>query len=235
MIEDSIATCKVWAEDNSAYGPVDLATVVAWIKDQRVFPNTFIQLQSDRRWRQARDVDGLRAHFGSGDGNETDMIRLDHGPVAGDLRELAVFAGLSDAGLEQLAGLGEFYQAAPGDLVVHKGDPCDAVYFIMSGELRVRLIVGIVDKMDKTLCKIGAGEFFGELGMFSQSRRTADVLAETESRLFRMTTSACMLLVRQIPELASPILFNICVTMARRMAEDNQRFYRETTSNFLWA
>ena len=102
--------------------------------------------------------------------------------------------------------------------VVQNGNPCDAVYFILCGELRVRLLVGVVDKADKTLCKIGGGESFGELGMFLQAKRTADVIAETESRLFRMTTSAFMLLVRQIPELGSPVLFNIGVTMARRMA-----------------
>jgi CRP-like cAMP-binding protein len=84
------------------------------------------------------------------------------------------------------------------------------------------------------LCKIGSGELFGEMGMFLQATRTADVIAETPSRLFRMTTNACLLLVRQIPELGSPILFNICVSMARRMAADNQRFYREVTSQFLW-
>jgi hypothetical protein len=71
--------------------------------------------------------------------------------------------------------------------------------------------------------------------MFLQSKRTADVLAETQSRLFRMSTNAFQLIVKQIPELASPILFNIGTTMAHRIAEDNQRFYREVTSQFLWA
>jgi hypothetical protein len=42
------------------------------------------------------------------------------------------------------------------------------------------------------------------------------------------------LLVRQLPELAAPILFNISVAMAQRIAKDNERFYREVTSQFLW-
>ena len=234
MNSETADTFKVWAEDNAAYGPVDLGTVVSWIQDQRVFPNSFVQPQSDKRWRQARDVEAFREHFGWPQTGEAEQMKTDTSAVAGDLRELAVFSGISGAGLEQLAALGEFYQAAPGAMVVQNGHACDAVYFILCGELRVRLLVGIVDKADKTLCKIGGGESFGELGMFLQAKRTADVIAETESRLFRMTTSAFMLLVRQIPELGSPVLFNIGVTMARRMAEDNQRFYREVTSQFLW-
>lgn len=224
---------KVWAEDNTAYGPVDVATLVKWIQDERVFPGTFVQSQSDARWRRAATVAALREQFpstaddlaGEADGGESS---------ASALGGLAVFAGLTDEGLEQLAALGEFYEAEPRTLVVRKGDPCDAVYFVLSGELRVRLIVGVVDHDDRTLCKLGGGEFFGELGMFLQSKRTADVIAETQIRMFRMTINVFQLLVRQIPDLASPILFNIGATMAQRIAQDNQRFYREVTSQFLW-
>lgn len=49
-----------------------------------------------------------------------------------------------------------------------------------------------------------------------------------------MITNAFRLIVKQIPELAPPILFDIGATMTRRIAEDNQRFYREVTSQFLW-
>jgi CRP-like cAMP-binding protein len=120
-------------------------------------------------------------------------------------------------------------------LVVRQGDPCDSVYFVLSGELRVRLLVGVVDRVDKTLCKLGRGEFFGELGMFLRSKRTADVIAESTSRLFCIYTNAFQLLIKQIPELASPILFSIGTTMAQRVADDNQRLYREMTSQFVWA
>lgn len=127
---------------------------------------------------------GARAQFPSATGvfaSETDETP----PPTETLRALAVFAGLTDEGLEQLAVLGKFYDAAPRDLVARKGDPCDAVYFILSGELRVRLVVGVVDQDDKTLCKLSAGEFFGELGSSSKAsehrmslrRRKADCFA----------------------------------------------------------
>jgi len=49
-----------------------------------------------------------------------------------------------------------------------------------------------------------------------------------------MNANVFQLLVKQIPELASPVLFNLGMTMARRIAEDNQRFYHECTSQFVW-
>ena len=225
---------RMWAEDEQVYGPVDTATLLQWIQDNRVFPETFVQPQSDRRWRPATDVEVLRAKFPAAANGATAPISEGRSPSADTLREFPVFAGLSNEGLEQIAALGKAYEVAPGDLVVRQGDPGDAIYFLLAGDLRVRLIIGEVDRMDKTLCKLARGEFFGEMGMFLQSKRTTDVIAETQSRVFRINTNAFQLLVQQIPELASPVLFNLGATMARRIAEDNQRFTREVTSQFVW-
>jgi len=226
---------KVWAGDENLYGPVDMATLVQWIQDDRVFPETLVQPQSDLRWRTAANVETLRDKLPAAADAATVPTGDDPSSVVEMLREFPLFAGLTNDGLEQIAALGKTYEVAPGDLVVRQGDACDAVYFLLAGELRVRLIIGVVDQMDKTLCKLSSGEFFGELGMFLQSKRTADVVASTQSRVFRMNTNAFDLLVKQIPALAAPVLFNLGATMARRIAEDNQRFYREVTSQFVWS
>jgi hypothetical protein len=234
MSAASAESFKMWAEDEKVYGPVDIATLVQWIQDDRCFLETFVQPQSGSCWRRAVDVQILREKFPMAAHAATEEVSGDVSSVAEALREFPFFAGLTNEGLEQIAALGRCYEVAPGDLIVQQGDPCDSVYFVLSGQLRVRLIIGAVDRIDKTLCKLTGGEFFGELGMFLQSKRTADVIAETESRLFRMSTNAFQLLVKQIPELAAPVLFNIGATMARRVAEDNQRLYREVTSQFVW-
>jgi hypothetical protein len=225
---------KLWAEDEKVYGPVDVNTLHQWIQDARLFPETFVQCQSDSCWRRAEDVEILREKF-----KATPLAAgASHNGIsstAAALREFPFFAGLTNEGLEQVAALGKTYEVEAGQLVVRQGDPCDSVYFVLDGELRVRLLVGVVDRVDKTLCKLGRGEFFGELGMFLRSKRTADVIAESQTRLFCIYTNAFQLLIKQIPELASPILFSIGTTMAQRVADDNQRLYREMTSQFVWA
>jgi len=40
---------KVWAEDEKIYCPANTATLVQWIEDERVFSETFVQLQSNLR------------------------------------------------------------------------------------------------------------------------------------------------------------------------------------------
>jgi hypothetical protein len=220
---------KLWAEDEKVYGPVNADTLLQWFQDGRLVPETFLQSQSDACWRRAEDVEILQGKFSAA------APRTAASSTATALREFAIFASLSNEGLEQVAALGKAYEVAAGEMVVRQGDPCDSVYFVLGGELRVRMIVGVVDKVDKTLCKLGRGEFFGELGMFLRSKRTADVIAETQTRIFCISTNAFQLLIKQLPELASPILFSIGTTMAQRVADDNHRLYREMTSQFVWA
>ncbi len=228
-------TFKVWAEDNMVYGPIDLPTLIRWVQENRVLAETWVHLPAEDRWEQARALAPLRPYFTS-----APAAAPAAGAPAGsdqvsspELRQFDVFSGLADHELEQFASFGELQAAEPPALVLRQGDPCDAIYFILAGTLRVRLLIG-VNREDTTLCRISAGEFFGEVGMFQQSTRTADVMAETPARLLRVTANAFQLLAKETPHLAAPILFAIARTMARRIAEDNQRFYREATSQFLW-
>jgi hypothetical protein len=230
----SAESFKLWAEDENVYGPVDVETMIQWIQDDRLFPQTFVQSQSDTCWRRAEDIELLQGKFPATQLNAA-AARSAAASTAAALREFPFFAGLTTDGLEQIAVLGKTYDVEAGDLIVRQGDPCDSVYFVLAGELRVRLLVGVVDRVDKTLCKLSRGEFFGELGMFLRSKRTADVIAEAPSRLFCISTNAFQLLIKQMPELASPILFSIGTTMAQRVADDNHRLYKEMTSQFVWA
>ena len=70
----------------------------------------------------------------------------------------------------------------------------------LGGEVRVRLIISMEYK---TLFRIRAGHFFGEMALFNNSPRSADVVAVTETRFMRVTQDAFKLLIEEIPELVS--------------------------------
>ena len=84
------------------------------------------------------------------------------------------------------------------------------------------------------MAKIIAGEFFGDMAMFTQSPRSADVIAENEARLLRFGADSFRLLIGQNPAAAAPVLFGLAGTMAHRILEDNERFQREVASEFVW-
>ena len=79
------------------------------------------------------------------------------------------FAGLDVARIDDIAALLKPRLVLPGELVVHKGDPGDAMYFISTGAVEVDIPSRPV--------RLGSGDFFGEIALLKEVPRTADVTA----------------------------------------------------------
>jgi hypothetical protein len=91
------------------------------------------------------------------------------------LRSFAPFAALSDTECTTLHGLLEPLHVAAGGIVVARGEPADALYLIERGKARVQ-----------GAATLGPGDWFGEIGLLTRGRRTADVVAATPLRLLRL-------------------------------------------------
>lgn len=227
-------TYRVWAADDLVYGPVELSILVQWVHEGRVLADTWLHSQRDRAWRQAGDLEPLRPHFSRA--QEDTAFRLREAAegtrvAAEELRQFSLFASLSNEQLEQFAGFGEICRYRPGETILKKSDPGDALYFVLNGEVRARLMVA---GQDRTLARIPAGEFFGEVAMFARTPRSADVVAEDRSRLLRVTSEAFLRAVKENPEMAAPILFALAGTMAARIADVNRKFEQEVAAEFAW-
>ena len=227
-------TYKVWACDNMVYGPIEESILLQWIDEERIVSNTWIHCGNENTWRQASSIDIFRERF----------INLKHEattqkwtPATGEnvhaeeLRQFESFAGLSDSDLDQFIRFGELLEIPTEEMVIKKGDPGDAVYFMLGGEVRVQLKVNFDEKI---LGVIKAGEFFGEMAMFTQTPRSADIISNKESRLLKLRSEAFLLLIKQIPSLAGPVLYAIARVMAGRIAETNDRVKNQVAAEFIW-
>jgi|GEM_PF-351421 hypothetical protein len=225
---------RVQDSDNMVYGPVGLSALIQWVQEKRVLPETLIHVESESCWHQAQDYAPLQKYFSSLQNTASRAAHLDQTVDISpeELRQFPIFSNLSYKQLQQLAALGYSFEVAPGKLVVKQGEPCDAIYFVLSGALRVRLLVGV--KNETTLRRISGGEFFGEVGMLLQSTRMADVVADTKARLLRISSNTFQKLIKETPELSAPLLFSLAATMAQHMTEDHQRSSRGATSAFRW-
>jgi len=85
------------------------------------------------------------------------------------IRQMPMFAKLDDAEIGRLARKLTTRLALPGERIVRRGEPGDAMYFIASGAVEVRVQPEPV--------RLGTGEFFGELALLTRRLRTADVVA----------------------------------------------------------
>jgi hypothetical protein len=100
-------------------------------------------------------------------------------PVVRELSELAIFEGAAGPSLERIAGEMVEREVAPGEDVLRQGDPADDLYIARSGSL-------VVTHDGAEVGTIGAGDFFGEIGLLEERPRTATVTAVDPVRLWRI-------------------------------------------------
>jgi monovalent cation:H+ antiporter, CPA1 family len=95
---------------------------------------------------------------------------LDLGLKSDDLvGRVPMFAALDDQTQRAVARLLRPRLVVPGEVVVRRGERGDAMYFISSGAVEVRIAPQPV--------QLGSGDFFGELALLVADRRNADVVA----------------------------------------------------------
>jgi hypothetical protein len=220
---------RIWAVDNIVYGPVDLPTLIAWARDERVTADTWVFSDADPGWRRAGEISSLAGAVNwtthgteniPGDARVTSQSTADAGLKPGALRRIKIFAVLSDEQLARFLQLMEVVQVRQFTELVRAGSPGDAMYLILDGELRARLMAG---DTETTLATLGTGEFFGEMALFDHGLRSADVVANKNSTLLRIGAGAVQKLVQDHPETAAPFLWAIGKTLAARIRQDNKR------------
>ena len=209
----------IWGVDNAAYGPVELPELVNWIKDERVLAETWLYACHNAAWLRAGELSELRMFFGARPAGEPPGASPAFKP--GALRRVKILAALTE---EQLACFARFMQitrAPQWSTLVTQGEHGDAMYLILEGELRVRLLIG---GRETILTTLGPGDFFGEISLFDHGPRSADIVANTDSFLLKITAAACQALANEAPEIATAFLFGVVKTLAARIRADNKRF-----------
>ena len=134
----------VWGMDQTAYGPVELPTLVSWVKDERVTGDTWIYDARNSSWQKANQVAELQMFFRSNpkvaSTNLAEMTTA-RGIEARALRRIKILGAMTDEQLERFAQFVEIEKVPQWAVVVKQGDPGDSMYFILEGELRARVSV----------------------------------------------------------------------------------------------
>jgi len=214
----------IWGIDESSYGPVSLSVLIDWISDERVLPETWVYSRKGGLWQKAADFSELKEFFQA----ETGLISATSTSARfkpGALRRIKILADMKDAQLAHLADFFEYQEILQHTEVVRQGDPGDAMYLIMGGELRARTMIS---GRETILTTFGPGDIFGEMALFDQGPRSADVVANVDSTLLRLTNSAFDRLTREMPSLATPFLRATSRTLSARIRADNKRLTRVT-------
>ena len=118
--------------------------------------------------------------------------------------------------LEWLINVAVEHQYPVGRAVLMEDAWGNAVYFLISGWVKVRRISGD-DSI--TLAILGRGDFFGEMAMLDESPRSTDVIALSPVKLFSISRERFIQVLFKDPQLHHRML----QLMVRRLRQINQR------------
>jgi len=210
----------VWGVDQTAYGPVELPTLVSWVKDERVTAETWVFAGKTAAWQKAAEVPELQMFFRPKGKPGPVAIESVAGVDPRALRRVKILGGMSDEQLERFARFMQVEKIPQWAVIVKQGEPGDAMYLILQGELRVRITVR---GKETILATLTVGDFFGDISLFDHGPRSADVVANNDSILLKISSSAVEQLSKEAPELATMFLRNIGQTLSARIRADNKR------------
>lgn len=215
---------RVWGVDDVSYGPLAAETLAAWARTRRIGPENWVFCETDQAWRKAGERSELQELFR----REPPPMPFEHiarveglKGALGLLRGLDLFTGLTDAQIESFAHYAEIVHFKQFTRFVQKGDPGDAMFIVLDGEVRAYFIA---NGRECTLSTIGPGEFIGEISLLDQGPRSADLAANVDTTLLRISVTQFDALSIEAPALAAPFLMALSRTVVRRIRNTTQRY-----------
>ena len=122
----------------------------------------------------------------------------------GRMKSVPFFSGMSKSELAAIAQQTDEVDVPAGKVLAREGDFGDEFFMIDAGTAEVT-------RGGEAIAELGAGDFFGEMALLEEDRRTATVTAKTPMSLIVMTRSNFRSLDRAQPA--------VHATVAKAIAE----------------
>lgn len=138
--------------------------------------------------------------------------------VEAALAKADLMAALSDATRKRLAVGGSPCAVEPGALLFARGDPGDALFVLLEGEVEVR--TSNESGRDVRLASLTPYAVIGEMAVLDGGERSADICAIRRSRFLRITRDAAVAALESEPK----AMLKLLAEMSRRLRKTNAVF-----------
>ena len=116
------------------------------------------------------------------------------------MQNIPLFSQVGDAFIAQVAVNLELVIATPGDYLFKKGDAGEEMFLIISGEVDV-----MAADEEQVLATLSDGDYFGEIALFMNMKRTASIRASTFCNLYKLEKHTFEQVIDCHPEIAAEI------------------------------
>jgi CRP-like cAMP-binding protein len=137
------------------------------------------------------------------------------------LATINLFAEFTEDELLKAARLSQVETFRRNALIIAEGTRGDRLYLILHGSVRVsKQIPGVGEE---ALAILPTGTYFGEMSLFDDLPRSADVYADARTTVLSIGNEELRALLASEPVIASKFLWAASRTMAERVREANAK------------
>jgi hypothetical protein len=127
------------------------------------------------------------------------------------LKNIEIFADLSVNELAAIAAVTEEAAFDADEQVFREGDVGDTLYLVLDGNVAV--IKDCNREKEIELDTIGAGDYFGEMALFGDDRRSATIRVKHAARFLTLHKQELQEIVREYPQIA----LHVCRVLSMRI------------------
>jgi CRP-like cAMP-binding protein len=131
--------------------------------------------------------------------------------VVSMLQEVPLFSSLDKKGLNSVTNTAAKKTYEEGKIIAKEGEKAITFFLILDGAVEVR-------RRTKVLARLGRGQFFGEMALFDNQPRSADVVATEPTTCILLTTWALSGVIASNPKIAEQIIQEL----VRRLRESDK-------------
>jgi CRP-like cAMP-binding protein len=135
------------------------------------------------------------------------------------LKNVPGFDVLDDRTLLRIVGASVNLSWPAGSRVFEKGNPGEALYIVLSGQVR---IYDVVDGQEVEVARTRPGDYFGEMSLLLTSTHTKSVQAVEESELLVLMKESFQKLLDSYPEVAEIVHRRLRDRLPERHVEETE-------------
>lgn len=115
------------------------------------------------------------------------------------ISRVPLFANLGKKHLKSISEVGKRLSYDPAEKIVKKGEEGNGLYLILEGQVEVR-------SGDRVLANLGKGNFFGEIALFDNQPRSADIVAVSSTTCLGITALSFERILQREPKIVLAII-----------------------------
>jgi SulP family sulfate permease len=132
------------------------------------------------------------------------------------LDETDLLQGFGEKELEAFRAALDCLEFQSGEELIREGEKSRDLYILTQGSVSIKIHLPASNRK-KRLFTFGAGVVFGEMALLDGSPRSAQVVAEEDAEVYRLTHDHFEKLCRENPSVAVRLLQNIGVVLTHRL------------------